>query len=102
MGIWEVEIHPLVFKEDFRKIDRVFQQDVIKAIRKKLTAFPHHYGEPLSGDYKGYWKLRVGDFRVIYRIDKNQIKVFVIKVGIRRDYEVYQELAGRLRKIGHW
>lgn len=25
-------------------------------------------GDPLHGDWKGYWKLRAGDFRIIYRI----------------------------------
>ena len=99
MTEWQVVIHPLVFEEDFRRISRDIQQEIIKAIRKKLTVAPQSYGEPLLGDYKSYWKLRVGDFRVIYRINKNQLEVLVIKVGIRRDDEVYQALASRLRNI---
>ncbi len=25
-------------------------------------------GDPLHGDWEGYWKLRMGDYRIIYRI----------------------------------
>ena len=99
MPQWQVVIHPLVLEEDFKKISRGIQQEIIKSIRKKLAVDPQAYGEPLRGDYKDYWKLRVGDFRVIYRMDKNQLFVLVIKIGIRRDYQVYKELSSRLRKI---
>lgn len=30
-------------------------------------------GDPLHGDWKGYWKLRTGDFRIIYRIASRDI-----------------------------
>lgn len=96
--MWSVVIHPLVFQEDFRKIDRAAQQRIIKAIHKKLTLAPNQYGKPLSGEFKGYWRLRVDDYRVIYRMAKERVEVFVIKVGIRRDDEVYQKLGARIRK----
>lgn len=97
--MFEVEIHPLVFKEDFKKIDRPQQQKIIKAIRKKLTVDPEGYGKHLSGELSEYWRLRVGDYRVIYRIEKKIVTVTVIKVGIRRDFEVYNDLINRLRKV---
>jgi len=96
---WEVTLHPLVFEEDFKKIDPSSQQKIIKAIRKKLTTNPKEYGDPLRGLYREYWKLRVGEYRVVYRIEENQVKVKVIKVGIRRNFEVYNELAKRITKI---
>lgn len=96
---WEVFIHPLVFKEDFKKVDRSAQQKIIKAIRKKLTRAPESYGEPLRDEFHGYWKLRVGEFRVVYKIEGDKITVKVILIGIRRDFEVYEELARRIPKI---
>ena len=60
---------------------------------------PEAYGKPLTGQFKGYWRLRIGDYRVVYRIVKDEILVFVIKVGIRRDDQVYLELIKRLNKI---
>ncbi len=95
--MWKVEIHPLVFKEDFPKIDRSAQARIIKTIHKKLAIAPIEYGKPLAGDLKGYWRLRVDDYRVIYRVAKERVHVFVIKVGIRRDDEVYRQFSVRLK-----
>jgi mRNA interferase RelE/StbE len=92
-----VLIDELVFKEDFRKIDKADQQKIIKAIRKKLTRDPEGFGAPLRGGLKGLWKLRVGQYRVVYEIKKNEILVYVVKVGFRRDEEVYREVMKRYR-----
>lgn len=46
---------------------------------------------PLSGDikamqgYPGYFRLRVGDYRVIYTVDNNVLIVRIIEVGNRGD-----------------
>jgi len=97
--MWNIILHKLVLKEDFKKIDRSSQLLILKTIYKKLTKDPESYGSPLSGGYKGYWKLKVAHYRVIYRIVKDEVMVMVIKVGIRRDYEVYDSLINRLKKI---
>jgi mRNA interferase RelE/StbE len=93
--MYTVLIDELVFKEDFRKIDKPDQQKIIKAIRKKLTRDPEGFGAPLRGDLKGLWKLRVGQYRVVYEIKKQEIVVYVVKVGFRRDEEVYREVLKR-------
>ena len=95
--IYEVLIDEFVIKDDFKRIDIAHQRKIAKAIRERLGTDPEKYGEPLRGDLKGYWKLRVGEFRVIYEIRKEQVLVYVIKVGLRRDYEVYRTVLKRLR-----
>ena len=45
------------------------------------------------------WKLRVGEYRVVYRMVEKRIEVLVLKIGIRRDFEVYRELLHRLRAL---
>jgi len=92
-----VLIDELVFKEDFRKIDKPDQKKIIKAIRNKLTKDPEGFGAPLRGDLKGLWKLRVGQYRVVYQIKAREIMVYVVKVGFRRDEEVYREVLKRYR-----
>lgn len=96
---WEVLIHPLVFQKDFKKIDPSAQQKIVKAVRKKLTIDPKAFGNPLAGEFHGYWRLRVGEYRVVYTIEEDRVLVKVIKVGIRRDFEIYGELARRIPKI---
>ena len=97
--MWSIRIHPFVFAQDFPKIGRPAQQRIIKVIYKKLSINPLEYGEPLIGSLKGYWRLRVDDYRVIYRVEREQIQVFVIKVGIRRDDEVYRQVSFRPHKL---
>ena len=96
---WNIILHRLVISEDFKKIDQGNKQLILKAIHKKLSNAPEDYGTPLRGGYKGYWKLRIGDYRVIYRIVRDEIVVVVVKVGIRRDEKIYKELIYRLRKL---
>jgi len=95
--MFTVLIDELVFKEDFRKIDKPDQQKIIKTIRKKLTKDPEGFGDPLRGSLKGLWKLRVGQYRVVYEIKKQKIVVYVVKVGFRRDEEVYREVLKRYK-----
>ncbi len=97
--LWNVVIHKLVLTDDFKKIDLSSRRLILKSIYKKLTKDPESYGSPLSEGYKGYWKLRVAHYRVIYRIVKDQVLVVVIKVGIRRDDKIYTDLIHRLKKI---
>lgn len=97
--MYAVLIDELVFDEDFKDIDRLDQQKIIKSIRKKLTIDPERYGNPLKGDLKGLWKLRVGQYRVIYKVKIDRVSVYVIKVGFRRDEEIYREVIKRLRQL---
>lgn len=43
--------------------------------------------KPLKG-FQGIWRLRVGDYRVIYAIKDDQLVVLVVEIGHRR--EVYR------------
>jgi mRNA interferase RelE/StbE len=94
--VFEVLIDELVFKKDFKKIDRSEQRRILKTIRKKLAAKPKEFGKPLRGELEGYWKLRIGKYRVIYEIEEEKILVYVIMVGYRRDEEAYKKAITRL------
>lgn len=96
---WRIKIHKLVLSEDFKAIGPSEQKIIFKNIRKKLSLDPKGYGKPLSGELKGYWRLRIKDYRVIYKIIEEVIEVLIIKIGIRRDEEVYKKLIYRLDKL---
>ena len=49
---------------------------------------PRLRGKALTGDKKGYWRYRVGSYRLIAEINDAEIKIFLINVAHRRD--VYQ------------
>lgn len=96
--MWQIKIHSLVYEEDFKSLSPFQQKIILDAAGKKLSVDPKAYGKPLSGEFVGFWRLRVGDYRVVYQIFEKQIVVYVLKVGIRRDNRIYRELFSRLRK----
>ena len=96
--MWQIKIHHLVIDEDFKKINKHDQSIILKTIYKKLSISPEKYGFPLRNALKGYWKLKISDYRVVYRIEKNTIKVLVLKVGMRRDEQVYKGMLSRIQK----
>ena len=96
---WKIKIHPLVKEKDFKGIDKNQKIKVRRAIINKLGRAPHKFGQQLRGEHKKYRKLVIGDYRVIYELVKDKVLVLAVKVGIRRDFEVYIDLAKRLKKI---
>lgn len=96
---WNIIIHPLVLAKDMRHIGKSQHKKIFKAIRKKLGNAPKVYGAPLRAPYANYWKLRVGDYRVVYTVHDDIVEVRIIKIGARRDFEVYEALSNRLPRI---
>jgi mRNA interferase RelE/StbE len=94
---WAVFYHPYV-KDDFRRLGRTEAKAIQRVIDERLArGEPDKAGKPLSGGLSGYWRLRTGQTRIVYRVDGRRIEVLVIAVGQRRDDEVY-ERAGRRAK----
>jgi mRNA interferase RelE/StbE len=58
---------------------------------QSLADHPRPHGSiPLKGTNRSLWRLRVGDFRVLYKIEDDRLIVIVIDIGNRRD--VYRGL----------
>ncbi|MBI5810896.1 MAG: type II toxin-antitoxin system RelE/ParE family toxin, partial [Deltaproteobacteria bacterium] len=53
------------------------------AIESRLMTAPHQFGEPLRKNLKGNWKLRVGDYRVVFKILGTE--VWILGVIHRKD-----------------
>ena len=97
--MWHVKIHRLVIDEDFKKISKPDHSLILKTIHKKLSISPETYGSPLRSELKGYGKLKISHYRAVYKIEKDVIRVLVLKVGMRRDEKVYREMLARIQKM---
>ena len=95
--MYTVIIDELVFEKDFKRIDKSDQKRIVRAIRDKLATRPNEFGEPLSGTFSVFWKLKVERYRIIYEIEEEKIQVYVVIVGFRRNAEVYRKLISRLK-----
>lgn len=78
------------FKDKFEKLSPELQKQIKKAIRTKLSLRPYDF-KPLSGKkFFGLWRIRVGDYRIIYRIVDNS--VYILAVGHRsKIYNFFSE-----------
>lgn len=76
---YEVEYHHLVVRDDIPKLDGVIKMRVKTAIERKLMTRPEIFGIPLRHSTKGHRKLRVGDHRVVFRIEGMKVKILVIE-----------------------
>lgn len=60
-------------------------------IEARLSTSPERFGAPLSGSLRGYWKLRVGDYRVVFKVGEGE--VWILAVLHRKD--VYDRASRR-------
>ncbi|MGH7234627.1 MAG: type II toxin-antitoxin system RelE family toxin [Candidatus Saccharimonadales bacterium] len=77
--MFSLSYHEEVVKTDLPKIDSNWKGNIKKSIETKLTSRPEVYGKPLRQSLKNNYKLRVGDYRVIFRIENNNVKIFAIQ-----------------------
>jgi len=82
---YEVLFSDLALKQ-LRKLDREMRQRIITTI-ERIRIRPDTYIRKLVGD-EGY-RLRVGNYRVILDIDKEQLVILILRIGHRRN--VYEE-----------
>lgn len=76
---FELRYHELVIEKDIPKLPKSVKQKIAHAIENKLVFSPEYFGKPLRRSLKGYRKLRVGDYRVIFRIEGGVVKIFIIQ-----------------------
>lgn len=87
-----VKYHPDVKNVDLPLINVKMRERLRKAIESRLMTSPQEYGLPLRKSLKGYWKLRVGDYRVVFKIEG----AIVYILGIRHRKNVYKDVTGRI------
>ncbi|MBI2610628.1 type II toxin-antitoxin system RelE/ParE family toxin [Candidatus Kaiserbacteria bacterium] len=75
-----------VLAKDVPSLDRSVLQQIHEAIDSKLKTDPDVFGKPLRRSLKGYRSLRVGNYRIVYRIEKALVRVVAI-IHRSRGYE---------------
>jgi len=82
---WSVVVSSAVSKK-LRKLGPAAERCVVKYLDERvLSGDPRSFGKPLTANLAGYWRYRVGDYRIICRIEDSELIVLVLEVGHRRD-----------------
>jgi mRNA interferase RelE/StbE len=86
---YQVEYLEPVVKDDIPSLPKIIKATIKRAIEERLMTDPIGFGKPLRYSLKGHRRLRVGDYRVVYRIKPE--KHLVIIVAIKHRKEVYED-----------
>ncbi len=91
MKKYGLKYHPSVKSEDLPRLSADIKLRIRKSIEEKLVTALHEYGLPLRKTLKGYWKLRVGDYRIVFTVAGDKVMIFCI--AYRK--EIYQKAEKR-------
>jgi mRNA interferase RelE/StbE len=81
-----------VKKKDLPRINKKMKKRIRASIENSLMLEPVKYGDPLKRTLKGYRKLRVGDFRIVYKVEQDNTLIF----GICHRKDIYQKSKSRI------
>ncbi len=70
---------------DLRRLDRAVALRILKQLEQRLED-PRRGGAPLTGEFSGLFRLRIGDYRVIYA--RQNAGYLVLRIAHRR--EIYR------------
>ena len=84
--MWQIKWRDQAYKE-LKKLDSSIQKRILKFTREKVmsTDNPRQFGQPLLHDKSGFWRYRVGDYRLICQIEDARLTVLVLDCGHRKE-----------------
>ena len=88
--IWSIEFHGDA-ERSLQKLDKQMARRIYAFLALRLAKLenPRQIGQSLKGPKFGeFWKYRVGDYRILCKIEDKILRVLVVKIGHRR--EVYE------------
>ena len=89
---YTLRYHPRVADHDLVKIPTETRRRIARLIEARLATSPERFGMPLRGSLGGYWKLRVGDYRVVYKIGEDEVWI----LAVMHPKDVYDRASRRL------
>lgn len=81
--MWKIEFTAKAAKQ-FAKLDKQSQFEIARYLDRLLeNNDPYCFGKALLGDLSGFWRYRVGKYRIICEIQKECLIIEIIAIGKR-------------------
>lgn len=79
-------IYDKKYLKSLRKLDIQAQKIITNWVENNLLNCeePRFSGKPLTGNFKGVWRYRIGSYRLLAKIDDDKLIIFAIDVGHRK------------------
>ncbi len=83
---WKIEILESAIKE-LKKLDKSVALEIINYFERKISnaSDPTIHAKPLKHHLFGFWRMRIGDYRIIFRINVTEKLIQITKIGHRKD-----------------
>lgn len=78
---WRIEISAAA-RRDLKKLDPPVSKRILDYLEREVMgrADPRTVGKSLVGELAGYWRYRVGDYRILCHLEDAALVVLVVKV----------------------
>ena len=87
--LYQIDYLESVVDDDMPNLSTSAKKLIQKAIEERLMVDPIGFGKPLRYSLKGHRRLRVSDYRVVYRVCPKDNTVLIIAIKHRK--EVYDD-----------
>jgi mRNA interferase RelE/StbE len=86
--MWSVEFTADAAR-DLKRLDPQVAREILSYLRKRIATDddPRRFGKALRGEKQGFWRYRVGDYRLICLVEDEKLTVLVLRAAHRK--EVY-------------
>ena len=74
-----------VLDDDIPSLPKSLKPILKRAIEERVARNPLHYGKPLRYSWKGHRRIRVSDYRIVYRVDEEIKTVYIVAIMHRKD-----------------
>lgn len=84
---WKIEIKPSVHKQ-YLTLDHVVRKRIKNALQeleKEANPLFHRSVRPLTGELKGDYRLRIGDWKILFTPDKIEKIIYIYAILLRSD-----------------
>jgi mRNA interferase RelE/StbE len=84
---WSIKFGPRAERQ-IEQLDPQIARRIFRFLRERIAPLenPRSIGEALKGSELGeFWKYRVGDYRIIARIEDQKVQILIVRIGNRRE-----------------
>lgn len=79
---WQIDFTPAAAKQ-FAKLGREEARRIARFLRERVAPDPKALGGPLKGNLREFWRWRLGDYRILAKIEDDKLLVLVVQIGHR-------------------
>lgn len=84
MAYWTISFSKNAEKE-LSKLDKSIQDRILRYLHGRVANNARGLGKPLIGEKTGFWRYRIGDYRVIAELIDRELIIEIVRVGHRKD-----------------